>query len=63
MDDMAQMLLWLALSALAAALWALQTIGGHEEGHIASVPDDPEVMVEVDQVSMRFRRERTCRAA
>lgn len=58
MDDMAQMLLWLALSALAAALWALQTIGGHEEGHIASVPDDPEVMVEVDQVSMRFRREK-----
>ena len=54
----AETLLWLALSALVLALWALYAVRTAPPAEESAVPSDPDVVIEADHVTMRFLLER-----
>lgn len=54
----AETLLWLALSALVLALWALYAVRTAPPDEESAVPSDPDVVIEADHVTMRFLLER-----
>ena len=54
----AEALLWLALSALVLALWALYAVRTAPPDEESAVPSDPDVVIEADHVTMRFLLER-----
>ena len=54
----AETLLWLALSALVLALWALYAVRTAPPDEESAVPSDPDVVIEADHVTMCFLLER-----